>query len=437
MKSVALCLISLFFTAFSTAQELRRRPFLGIQMTRIDEDTRRVMQLDTEKGVLIKNVIAGSTAEKAGFKKGDILLKLNSVEINSPDEAVKYVASETGGASFSYELIRDKKPKKGKAVFEEMPREQHDGIEMLYTSVKTVNGLQRLIVSKPQDQKKHPVIVFIGGIGCYSLDFPLDKERSEVQLLNKLTRSGYVCVRAEKPGVGDNLKCTPCKVVSFEHEAQGYVSAVNAIKNYSYVDSTRIFIFGHSMGGVMGPIVARQTNIKGIIAYGTIGCSFPEYLPKTRRTIAEAYEMKPEEADEYIKVYSECAGYYFTDKLSTSEAAAKNNDCQEYLSVFDLRSSDYNQQLYALNIPGIWKTFKGKALLIYGESDYVASIEDHKILAQTVNFYHPGNAEFIAIKATSHGMTVAENFKAALKEENGKFNPEVAEVITNWLRKIG
>jgi len=416
------------------AQELARRPLLGVQLEQITDDVKRIMELPSINGVLIKGVIPNTTATDAGFKSGDVLLKINNKEINTPSEAIKLVAGYRGGDEFTYQLIREKKIVEGKAVFRALPFEKYDDMDMFYTSTKTVNGIQRIVVSKPKNKSKAPAIVFIGGIGCYTLDNPMDTTMSEIRLLNSLTRAGYVCVRAEKPGVGDNMNCKPCNEISFKEELDGYVKTVKTIKSYDYVDSNQVYIIGHSMGGVMAPLIAEETAIKGIIAYGTIGSNFIEYLAKTRRTIGEAFNWKPDETDDYIKDYCECATYYFVEKMTTAEAAKKKEACKDYLSIFDYRSRPYNNELYDLNIPGVWKTFTGKALLMWGESDYISSKEDHQIITQTVNAYHPGNAEFVTVKATNHGMKYANSFQEA-KQSPGAYNPDVANQILKWLRQ--
>lgn len=431
MKNLLITLLSVL-SFFSFSQELKRRPFLGTKLDKITDDVKRIMELPNEKGVLISEVIANSTAEKTGFLKGDVLLKLNGIETNVPAEAVKLVSTYRGGDEFTYEILRGKKKITGKSVFKEMMKEQYTNIDMEYTATKSVAGVQRLIVSKPKTNKKSPAIIFIGGIGCYSLDNALDTSRSETQLLNGLTRSGFVCVRAEKPGMGDNIKCKPCSEVSFKEELDGYVNAVKSVKQYSYVDSNRIYIIGHSMGGVFAPLVASQTTIKGIIAYGTIGSNFIEYLNKTRRTIAEAYGWNPVETDDYIKESCECASYYFVDKLTTEQATKKKEVCKEYLPVFDYRSKAYNDELYSFNFPGLWKDFNGKALLLWGKSDYIASKEDHEILTQTVNHYHSGNATFKVMDNCTHGMEYAPSFQEALKNP-GSFNRDVVSEILKWL----
>jgi uncharacterized protein len=432
IRSIALAFS--LFTLTAVAQELPRRAFFGISMERITEDTKRVMSLPSTKGALINRVIPGSTAEKAKLQVGDVLLSVNGKEVNSPDEGVKIVSSYKGGEPFNYTLIRKGKEIKGKSEFKAMAEEKYPGIEMQYTATQTVNGLQRLIVSKPINKDKSPAIIFIGGIGCYSLDFPFDSTQNEVQLLNTLTRAGYVCVRAEKPGVGDNSKCTPCSEVTFNNEKEGYVSAVNSIKKYTYVDSNQVYIIGHSMGGVMAPLIAAETKVAGIIAYGTIGSSFIEYLAKTRRTIGEAYQWSADETDEYIKESCECAGYYFVERLTTEQATAKNKICGEYLPVFDYRSRKYNDELYALNIPGAWKKFEGRALLLWGAADYIASKEDHQIITSAVNEKHPGKATFEVVENSTHGFQTAKDFPEA-RTNPGSYNGNAAKSILNWLKQ--
>jgi hypothetical protein len=424
------------FPLLVAAQELPRRTLMGVLMDTISKEIRQANKVAPSKGVFIKSVVPGSSAEGAGILSGDILLSINGKEVNTPPEGVKLVSTFRGGDVMKYELVRKGKTIKGESKFKTFPYESYSNITMHYPSVKTVNGQQRFIVSQPiNTRKKLPAVVFIGGYGCYSLDTPLDTSGSETQLLNRLTREGYVCVRAEKPGVGDNTKCTPCNEVGFMDEMDGYLQMVKAVKKYDYVDSNSIYILGHSMGGVMGPLVAERTNIKGIIAYGTIGSNFIEYLLKTRRTIGEAYGWKKSETDEFVKNACECAAYYFVEKMKTSEAVAKKKICEEHLPVFDSRSRKYNDELYSLNIASLWEKYNGQALLLWGEADYIAAKEDHEILLQTINEIHPGHAEFKTVKRSTHGMTNADSFQQA-RTTPGKYNPEVTGIILKWLSSV-
>jgi uncharacterized protein len=434
MKSF-LFIILLTLCNLCEAQQLPRRVYLGIRMENLTEDAKRIMGLPSSGGVLIADVLPQSTAEQAGFKKGDILLSIDSGTFNSTGEVFSVLAQKKVGTPFRYQLMRQKKKISGKSTFRAFPEEKYPDLEVIYSETSSEIGFQRIIITKPKTSKKLPVVVFIGGIGCYSLDFPMDSNRNELRLLNGLSRAGYVCARLEKPGIGDNTNYSKaCNKVSFMEETQGYANAIRTLKQRADVDSNAIFIIGHSMGGVFAPLIAQKTSIKGIVAYGTIGSNFIEYLAKTRRTIAEAYAMSPEETDQLVKDFCECGALYFSSGMTTAESAAKKPICGEYLSIFDLRSRAYNDELYGLNIPAIWKPFTGNALLVWGESDYISAKDDHSIIASAINHYHAGHAEFITVGKADHGMSVAGDFQEAARNPGG-YQEEVGKVILTWLKK--
>jgi pimeloyl-ACP methyl ester carboxylesterase len=433
-RYIFLFLFSLPCVITLPAQTLTRRPFMGIQLEAVTPDIQRIMGLPDTKGVLISRVFPGSTGEKTGFKISDVLLSLNGKELNGTAEAIHYIASQESGKPFTYVLLRNHKQVNGNGVFEAIPEEKYPDLEVVYTQVKTGMGDQRLLIYKTPGSENKPLLFFIGGIGCYSLDSPLDTTRAESQMLRTIARSGYVCALLEKPGMGDNTgKTKNCNETGFLEEAEGYAFALKALKIRREVDSTRVYLFGHSMGGVMAPLIAGTVPVKGIIAYGTIGSSFLEYLNKTRRTIAQAYHMPPDSTDDFIKDNCACAGYYFVEDMSTAEATAKNKVCKDYLGVFDYRSRKYNRELYALNIPRLWKSFSGKALLIWGEADYISAREDHEIIAGTVNYFHPGNGSLLVLPHTNHALLFANNFSQAATNP-GSYNPEVAKQVLAWLK---
>lgn len=440
---LSLSLGGLFFPFKSFSQkktdpskELRRRAFMGISMENLTDDLKKMTNYTGKYGAYINRVVPGSTAESIGLKKGDIIISINSIPVNSGAEAVSIVGRSRGGDKFEYEIFRGGNVLKGNSQFKSYPVESFDDLTVDYTQASTNTGLQRIILTKKKNAGKQPLIIFIGGIGCYALDFPLDTSVSEVQVINLLARNGFSAARIDKPGMGDNAgqSSKACNEIGFHEEVTGYVQCINALKKRADVDSNRVFIIGHSMGGVMAPLIARQTAIKGIIAYGTIGSNFLEYLIKTRRTIAQAYNWTADETDAYIKDVCECSTWYFADKLSTEEATKKKKDCAEYLSVFDFRARVYNDELYAINIPAEWMKFKGKALLMWGAADFVAAEDDHRIIVDALNRERAGSAEFMKVPAASHGMQTAGDFPTA-RTSPGPYNKQCGDAMLTWLNK--
>lgn len=407
-------------------------------MENLNDDTRRITGVGDVAAVLIADVIPNSTAAAAGWQKGDLLTDLNGTstgEINAVFDALSKLKS---GDQFTYTLLRSGKQQKGKAKLKGWAFESYPDLEMEYGSFTSPIGTQRAVIAKGKRfaGKRLPAVVFIGGMGCYSLDTPQDTARSETQLLNMLSRNGYLTVRAEKPGVGDGSATSKaCNEVSLMEETESYVSLIKQLKLRADVDSNKIIVFGHSMGGVIGPLMAQQTPLHGIIAYGTFGSSMLEYLPKTRRTIGEAYGWDLDSTEAFINTFNECATWYFADGMSTDEVAKKDPECGELMGIFDLRSRAYMNELYRMNIAGLWRSFNGKALFLYGESDYIASREDHEILLEVMDRYHPGNGTLKNIPAVDHGMNSAADFRAAANQP-GHYDPTVGKIVLEWLQKI-
>jgi uncharacterized protein len=413
--------------AFS--QELPRRPHLGIAMANLTDTVPGL------RGVRIEEVFPNSTAEAAKWREGDVLTRMNGKAISNIDDVISQLAAMEGGRSFSYELVRNGKPVKGNTRLKLRPVESHPGITMEYGSFTSPVGLHRMIIGRPEASggRPLPVMIFIGGMGCYSLDLFNDTTRGEVQMLNLLTRNGYMTVRAEKPGVGDGTKTSKaCKETSLHEEMESYVHLVKQLKLRADVDSNDISVFGHSMGGVMAPLMAAHTPIHRIIAYGTFGTSLIEYWPKTRRTVGEAYGWPMDSIETYARVSTECNAWYFSHGLRYEEAAAQRPECAEYI-LTGVRSHDYLDQLYRINMASLWKDYGGKALFMWGESDYIASKDDHEILAAVMKRHAPGTGTFRSIPATDHGLNTAADFRTAAGSR-GPYNPEVGNIILEWMK---
>jgi serine protease Do len=65
--------------------------------------------LTEAKGVLVGDVIEDSPAEEAGIKRGDIIVRVNDEEVNSPEELQDKIRSIEIGEKANVEVIREGK----------------------------------------------------------------------------------------------------------------------------------------------------------------------------------------------------------------------------------------------------------------------------------------------------------------------------------------
>ena len=96
-----------------------QHPYLGVQMMDLTTDTRDRLKQDpdikflvtAERGVLIIQAIANAPAAVAGIQSGDVILKVNNIDVNSASEVQDQIEKTRIGESVAIEVQRgnDKK----------------------------------------------------------------------------------------------------------------------------------------------------------------------------------------------------------------------------------------------------------------------------------------------------------------------------------------
>lgn len=96
-----------------------RRGQLGVNIQNITEDLAKSLDLKDTKGVLVSNVRAGSAAEKAGIKNGDIITAINGEKIDDGNVLRNKVASTMPGTDIKLTVIRDGQEQQFTAILDE------------------------------------------------------------------------------------------------------------------------------------------------------------------------------------------------------------------------------------------------------------------------------------------------------------------------------
>jgi hypothetical protein len=92
--------------ATSRAQE-GRRAWLGVYTQSITSDLRESLDLDEDEGVVVSGVIDGGPADRAGVRKGDVILSYNSRTIHSSQELSELVADSDVGQTIALRVSRN------------------------------------------------------------------------------------------------------------------------------------------------------------------------------------------------------------------------------------------------------------------------------------------------------------------------------------------
>ena len=267
---------------------------------------------------LIGEVIAGSTAEAAGFKSGDVIMAVNGAKIAGPGAVVQAIAGRKAGAEVALELRRGDLLRQEKVTLKGRPFEKSEDFEVIYGAVASRAGQLRTIITRPKKEGRHPALFLIQGIGLASIDNPAGGLAAYKTIVDEFTRRGFVTVRVDKPGCGDS-EGGPARDVDFDTELDGYLQALKMLKTRGDVDADRIILFGHSMGGVMAPLLAADVPVRGIIVYGTIARTWTEYWLENLRRQMELAAAPPSAIDRDVRAEAALSTYLYAEKKSPSE----------------------------------------------------------------------------------------------------------------------
>jgi serine protease Do len=83
------------------------RGFLGVQIESLSEETARALGLPNTNGAIVTEVIAGSPAEKAGIKRGDVIIKMNGQTVKDNRELSRRIAALQVGQTATFTIWRD------------------------------------------------------------------------------------------------------------------------------------------------------------------------------------------------------------------------------------------------------------------------------------------------------------------------------------------
>lgn len=416
---------------------LPRKGVFGAQLAPLSADEAKKFG----QGVKVVRILPDLTAVKLGLAEGDVVTALAGKPVAAPAAISAALRDAKAGEPIEIEFVRGDKKQKAKAGLVERPRQKSDGFEVVYDQVMSKGKRIRVIATHPSSPGKYPAVFLVGGIGAYSVDgdFP---GVAYGNIMGPIAKAGYATIRIDKPGQGDS-EGPAYTELTFLTELDAYLQAIRLAKTLPFVDPNRIVIFGHSMGGSFGPLIAKEEKVAGVIASGTLTKTWTEYMLENTRRQSLLAGASYGQVDAELKNLAAVDHYLFYEGLTPEQIAAKRPELAASVRAMIPDGKTYSgvgipffKELSEQNLAEAWSKTDAKVLALWGANEFISGRGDHELIVTIVNKERPGTATFQVVPDSDHGF-----FKTASQEDSfrqwGKgapFNPNIVDIVLAWLR---
>jgi len=418
------------------AQDLPRHGVIGLAVAAPDASHPEDLKTNPPT---VKTVVPGSAGEAAGIQAGDILREVDGAPITSSTDFAARIARHLGGDSVSIRIVRAGQELTKTATLKARPYETSPDADVLYTSVTVGGARRRVIVTHPKAPGRYPAVLIMGGLGCYSLDGALTQQEGYGFIMAALAKQNFVTMRVEKTGEGDSEgpPCTDLKATA-DLEVRGYVAGLAALRSYTYVDTTKIFVFAHSLGPLIGSLVLPHESVRGFIAAETIGKSWFEYMLENIRHQDALVGQPLDQVEDDVRLQEKCLHEYFVLHHSADDVKKLAPQCGDMIGSFVGVPYTFMQQIGEINLAKQWKQSDIPVLVIYGTSDPATSAEESRYLVQAINSFHPGRATYVELAGMGHDFRKYDSELEFLTRRNDPakphtFDDEFIDTVLKWL----
>jgi uncharacterized protein len=432
-------LIALVCFSFSvSAQTPPRKAIMGL------------MAKPVANGIVVDSIIANSSFAALALQKGDVITELNGNKITSMESYGRVASNIRTGEKMEVRYTRNTQSMNASGNAVMRPYEQSSIADVQYDWVKFRNGYLRAITRKPKGKTNCPAILLVPGYGCGSIENYMNSYNGK--LLTEWLKAGYAVITIEKSGLGDSYNCAPCSEVDLATDIESFDAGYNYMEQLPFVDKNSLYIWGHSMGGIIAPEVAKRHKPKGVMVFGTTFRPWSEFLLEMHRVQKPLLEKQNYlQTEDFMRRIQKIYYEFFVLRKSREELL-KNPEYKE-LVISELGYKEGNNDMWgrhwafwpqidSLNLAKSWQLVNCPVLVLHGATDYEScSIVEPTLVMQTVNEAHPGNATMVIVPELDHFMMKSKNYEEARDNfksqqySKGNFNYSIAEETVNWLKK--
>ncbi|MGB0495069.1 MAG: PDZ domain-containing protein [Kangiellaceae bacterium] len=417
----------------------------------------RPVSSDAAEKVTVQAVAAGSSAAEIGILVQDKLIELDGKAIKDFDHLIQTLANKRVGDQVSFVVDRNGKLVTLTGKMKARTREKSDIALVDYATVYWNNQRIRTITYTPQailtNNQKAPAIFYLQGYTCGSIDYGFIPKITTLQLIKQFVEAGFIVYRAEKLGVGDSRGNLHCNDVDFTTEVAAFTASLRKLKSHKNVNANQIYLWGHSLGVLAAPAIAKQEKVAGIIGYGGVHKSWHDYMLDIYSKQATLYFGTDEKtAQNNLKMIKPFIHDWlksdrsWADLLKHKEAINSGLLPISGTQIFS-RHYSFFRDLNQYDFKKLWQELQIPTLMIHGSLDIQAISKNWAFdIANSVNKGGSNLGKALVIENAEHALMSYKNIQENLDARaNGQYNPgrpegwyeaKIGETTIEWIKNL-
>ena len=376
-------------------------------------------------------------ATRAGLREGDRVVGVDgAAPLDAPTLARLHRERRTGDR-LALEVERDGRRRAVRFVLPPLPLERVVGCDVTYGAVATPSGRVRTIVTRPSGATGAlATVVFVPWLSDDPVERPIGVPDGWLKLLHGLARHGWQVVRIEKPGVGDS-EGPPCSRNDLATDLAAFRAGLAATRAAATTDTSRLVLFGGSIGAALAPLLAADARPAAIVVSGGFSRGWREHMLDFERRRLACAGTPAAAIERALPGFADFYALFLGEKLTPGEALARRPDLKPlWYDAADGqfgRPAAYYHQVAALPVDDLFAHLEVPTLVLYGEYDWIMSRADHERMAGLVNGSHPGLATLEVLPQTGHDLDRFASPAAACQGRDPRFDPALVERVAGWL----
>ena len=306
--------------------------------------------------------------------------------------------------------------------------------EKIMIGEKTKYPLNGLMTLPAHTTRPVPAVVFVHGSGSSNMDEKVGKLTPFKDLADGLARHGIASIRYDKRSFAHGWKMLRDKskpITVKEETIDDAILATEILRNDPRIDSEKVFIIGHSMGGMLAPrIDAKGGDYRGLVLMAGTPRRLEEVLIEQNE---EMMSMLNGLTQRLVRKQVQKLKHTFSGLYDLSDEEAKRRKVGGGTTLY------YFKEMGEHAVSGYLATLQKPMLIMQGEKDFQVKADKDFVAYQEL-LQGKANGNFKLYKNLNHAFvpSVYGSIAKAKKEYNTEqhISEEVIADIANWIMAV-